>query len=81
MNRLLRLKEVVQMVGLSRTSIYRLVDSGDFPHPIRVGPRAVRWRLRDIEQWISERPFATDKVEKVSKKPSHKSVLVGGETR
>ena len=58
MNRLLRLKEVVQMVGLSRTSIYRLVDSGDFPHPIRVGPRAVRWRLRDIEQWMFGTPLS-----------------------
>ena len=58
MNRFLRLKEVEQMVGLSRTSIYRLMDSGDFPHPIRVGPRAVRWRLRDIEEWMSERPLA-----------------------
>ena len=58
MNRLLRLKEVEQMVGLSRTSIYRHMDSGDFPHPVRVGPRAVRWRLRDIEQWMSERPLA-----------------------
>ena len=38
MNRLLRLKEVEQMVGLSRTSIYRLMDRGDFPHPVRVGP-------------------------------------------
>ena len=76
MNRLLRLKEVVQMVGLSRASIYRLMDSGDFPHAIRVGPRAVRWRLRDIEQWMSERPLTTDKVEKVSKEPSHDSVLV-----
>ena len=62
MNRLLRRKEVEQMVGLSRASIYRLMDSGDFPHPIRVGPRAVRWSLGDIEQWISERPFTTGKV-------------------
>ena len=58
MDRLLRRREVEQMVGLSRTSIYRLMDSGDFPHPIRVGPRAVRWRLRDIEEWMSERPLA-----------------------
>ena len=76
MDRLLRRREVEQMVGLSRTSIYRLMDSGDFPHPIRVGPRAVRWRLRDIEQWMSERPLTTGKVEKVSKEPSHESVLV-----
>ena len=59
MNRFLRRKEVEQMVGLSRASIYRLVDTGDFPRPIRVGPRAVRWRLGDIEQWISERPLTT----------------------
>ncbi len=76
MNRLLRRREVEQMVSLSRASIYRLADSGDFPHPIRVGPRAVRSRLRDIEQWMSERPLTTDKVEKVSKEPSHDSVLV-----
>ena len=62
MNRLLRRKEVEQMVSLSRASIYRLANTGDFPHPIRVGPRAVRWSLRDIEQWISERPFTTGKV-------------------
>ena len=62
MNRLLRRREVEQMVSLSRVSIYRLADSGDFPHPIRVGPRAVRWPLREIEQWMSERPLATDKV-------------------
>ena len=56
MNRLLRRKEVEQTVGLSRASIYRLVDTGDFPYPVRVGPRAVRWRSTDIERWISERP-------------------------
>ena len=76
MKRLLRRREVEQMVSLSRASIYRLADTGDFPHPIRVGPRAVRWSLRDIEQWMLERPLATDKVEKVSKEPSHTSVLI-----
>ena len=51
------------MVGLSPASIYRrMAGIGDFPHPVRVGPRAVRWSLRDIEQWISERPFTTGKV-------------------
>ena len=63
MNRLLRRREVEQMVGLSRASIYRrLAGIGDSPHPVRVGPRAVRWRLRDIEQWISERPLTTSEV-------------------
>ena len=61
MNRLLRRKEVEQIVSLSRASIYRLADLGAFPHPVRVGPRAVRWRLGDIERWISERPLTSAK--------------------
>ena len=81
MNRFLRRREVEQMVGLSRTSIYRLMDSGNFPHPIRVGPRAVRWRLRDIEEWMLERPFTTGKVRGSQQEVSHMSVLVGSETR
>lgn len=62
MNRLLRRKEVEQMVSLSRASIYRLGDLGVFPRPVRVGPRAVRWRSEDIERWILERPLTTHEV-------------------
>ena len=74
MSRLLRRKEVEQMVSLSRASIYRLADLGDFPHPVRVGPRAVHCRLGDIERWTSERPLTTQEVSKVSKKASREPV-------
>jgi prophage regulatory protein len=49
--RLLRLAEVSTMVGLKRSSIYRYVAEGRFPHPIRVGIRGVRWRLSDVLAW------------------------------
>ena len=46
--RLLRRPEVEAKVALARSSIYRLMRSGAFPEPLRIGPRAVRWvRIRD----------------------------------
>ena len=49
--RLLRLAEVSTMVGLKRSSIYRYVAEGQFPPPIRVGIRGVRWKLSDVLAW------------------------------
>jgi prophage regulatory protein len=49
--RVLRLSEVITMVGLGRSSIYRYVREGRFPAPIRVGERSVRWKLADVLAW------------------------------
>ena len=56
--RLLRRPEVERVTGLARTSIYRLMQSGDFPRPVKVGPAAVRWREGDITAWVESRPIA-----------------------
>lgn len=55
---LLRRPDVEQRTGLSRSSIYRMMDEGDFPRPIRIGRRAVAWRASDLERWQAERPAA-----------------------
>ena len=53
-DRLLRLADVEDRVGIRRSAIYRWMNDGRFPKPLRVSPRAVRWRLSDIEDWIGE---------------------------
>lgn len=53
---LLRLPAVREMVGLSRSEIYRRIESGRFPRPVRLGDNAVAWRLSDLQRWISELP-------------------------
>jgi prophage regulatory protein len=50
-HRLLRLSEVMTMIGLGHTSIYNYVAAGTFPAPIKVGENSVRWRLADILAW------------------------------
>ena len=53
--KILRRKDVETMIGLSRSTIYKLMSQGTFPKAIRLGPRAVGWRLSDIEVWIESR--------------------------
>ena len=50
---LLTRKDVEQLSGLSRSSIYRLMHLGKFPAPLKVGESAVRWKQSDINDWQS----------------------------
>jgi len=52
---LLRLPAVMERVGYRRSSIYRLIESGDFPQPIRLGPLAIAWPSDEIDRWITNR--------------------------
>ena len=55
-DRLLRLREVVEITALSRSTIYRMAKTGQFPQSKQIGPRAVRWKLSDINAWIDSMP-------------------------
>lgn len=57
---LLRRPEVERETGLSRSSLYRMMDDNQFPRPIRIGKRAVAWRASTIDQWKSSRPIAAE---------------------
>ena len=50
--RMLNLFEVCDMAGVSKSTIYRMVEAGTFPAPVHVGPRASRWRQSAINQWL-----------------------------
>ena len=56
--RLLRRPEVESRTGLSRSSIYALMDQGEFPRPRRIGQRAVAWDEADLEKWLTTRAEA-----------------------
>ena len=58
MTTLLTRPQVEEQLGLSTSTLYRLMDKGLFPRPVRIGQRAVRWRSADLETWLSDRPEA-----------------------
>ena len=57
--RLLRLREVIALTGLSRSTIYRKMRDGTFPDALKIGARAVRWLESEIQAWLAARPRAT----------------------
>lgn len=54
-NRILRLREVIQTVGLGRSSVYRLIKNGMFPRPIKLSERAVGWNAGAVSEWLENR--------------------------
>lgn len=56
---LLRMPIVMQMTGLGRSTIYRMIAESKFPRPVRLGERAVAWRRTDLDRWSQARPIAT----------------------
>lgn len=51
-----RSKDLRQLTGLSRSSIWRLERDGDFPARVRLTRSGVGWRRTDIEAWLATRP-------------------------
>ena len=42
--------------GLSRSTIYGMMDRNEFPRPVRIGRRAVAWPESVVKAWLAERP-------------------------
>jgi len=55
---LIRLPAVLARVGLKQSRLYELIQSGEFPAPVRLGVRAVAWRESEVYAWIASRPTA-----------------------
>ncbi|MCD4512794.1 AlpA family phage regulatory protein [Brucella pseudogrignonensis] len=51
----LRLPAVVEITGLSRSTIYYMMSDGKFPRPINLGKRIVAWPESVIATWLLER--------------------------
>ncbi len=52
---LVRPNDLARLLGVSRSTLARLVRRGDLPRPIRITPGAVAWRSSDIAQFVAHR--------------------------
>ncbi|WP_281546865.1 helix-turn-helix domain-containing protein [Pseudoalteromonas sp. PAR1] len=44
--------DLAMLLGISRTSLWRLQQDEKLPEAIRLGPRMVRWRRESVEKWL-----------------------------
>jgi prophage regulatory protein len=52
--------EVHTLVGLSRTTIWRMERTGHFPRRVLLSARAVGWQESELKAWLSKRLAARD---------------------
>jgi prophage regulatory protein len=52
MKQFYRRSALEDMLGISRSTIYRLMLDEEFPRPIKLGRRAVGWKSEGIDEWL-----------------------------
>ena len=55
-----RFPEVMDMTGLSRSSIYLRISTNEFPKPVKIGRRAIGWPEESIIAWQAKMMEAQD---------------------
>jgi prophage regulatory protein len=51
LKRLITVKELAEMLAISTRHVYRLLDSGQLPKPLKLGA-AIRWDYDTICRWL-----------------------------
>jgi prophage regulatory protein len=54
-NRFIRKPEVLSITGLTSSSLYRLMEQGNFPPSILISERSVAWKYLDVQRWFDTR--------------------------
>ena len=50
--RLIRLKEVMQVTGLARSTVYKYIAEEAFQKPVSLGERCVGWVEDEVQDWV-----------------------------
>lgn len=57
--RFLRISDVMEYLGISRATVYRLVERDPtFPRPRQIAEHRVAWDLEELEAWAKARPVS-----------------------
>lgn len=60
----MRLPEVKEKTGLSKSAIYKKIKEREFPVSVPIGSRTVAWLESDINEWLEWRVQVRDRANK-----------------
>lgn len=53
--RFIRTRQVLEMIGVGRTTLWKMVQEGGFPRPVRITERNSGYLLEAVEEWMQLR--------------------------
>ena len=59
--KLIPLPEVERRTLYSRTTIYKLMQSGAFPRAVKIGVKARGWVEEEVDNWVQAKVMARDR--------------------
>jgi prophage regulatory protein len=72
LDRVVRRKQLLQLIGVSCATQWRLEKAGQFPARIKLGKGSVGWHLTEVEEWLKDRervvrqPAARDRLRRAT---------------
>lgn len=58
----IRTEELLEKVGISRSTLWRWQRAGVFPQCRELGPNSRGWLRSEVEEWMASRPQARTNV-------------------
>lgn len=53
--KIIRLKEVILLTGLAKSTVYKFIKDQSFPKQVSLGSRSVGWVESEIQAWIVDK--------------------------
>lgn len=51
---LVRLPSILAVFPISRTGLYNKIAAGEFPSPVKLGPRTSAWRVEEVREVLAK---------------------------
>jgi prophage regulatory protein len=56
-DRILRIDAVLERTGLTRSTLYRKIGRGTFPHQVKLSERCAGWHESAVTEWMHNPMF------------------------
>lgn len=60
-DRFLSKKELRQRYNIAYSTVYEWINAGILPQPYKLGPKMIRWKLSELEQWEAQNKTGVEK--------------------
>lgn len=57
---LLSPSQVIDKLSIPQSTLYRWISEGNFPKPIKIGPRRTAFKVSDIQNWLDKQEVQSE---------------------
>lgn len=79
MDRVVRRKQLLELIGVSSTTQWRMERAGQFPARVRIGKGLVGWHLVEVEKWLEDRERVLRRAPEGGSVPKGSGSIVGSQ--